>query len=292
MEYTNLTSENNNDVVLDLLLAVVEYETEGIQGMQKEGLCSNFLANAELESDVFMFIKRSEFHLPETKNPFTERKLSVLETLGKITSIKGLEPVLLIGAGSGLAPFRGFYQQMMLNSIEKQHHQEIVQKIENLNYEDSSEVDVVKKLIETYVERCKEGMCSKRSIKLFFGCRNQENNLLSKETKLYETFLTRFDAFSNDESYPKEYNYQVMDKQSRIVYNALVKQSGFIYVCGKITMADDVFKCVASIIAKHLVQDNGIADDKERISFVEQIAEDFLNSLRDNGRYDQDIFGN
>ena len=294
MEYTNFISENKDDVILDLVLAVFEYETKGIQGILKKGFCSTFLAEAKIESEVRLFIKPSKFHLPNTTNDESiHKKLSVLETLGKMTSTKGLEPILLIGAGSGIAPFRGFYQQIMLNSINPQYHSEVVEKIESLNYNDDSEVDNLKKLIEKYVHQCKGEDCSKRSIKLFFGSRGKDVNLLSRETELYSTILTRFDAFSREEDVPKEYNYQVMEKQSKLVYNALVKQSGFIYVCGKIDMADTVFKSFVSIIAQHLIEDNEIDDnDKEELEFVNQIAEDFINSLRDNGRYDEDIFGN
>jgi sulfite reductase alpha subunit-like flavoprotein len=289
MEYTNLISDNKDDVIIDLLLTVEEYETKGIQGIQKKGFCSTFLAEAEMESEVRLFIKPSQFHLPETTEEETvHKKPSVLETLSEITATKGLEPVLLIGAGSGIAPFRGFYQQMMLNSINPKYHLEVVQKIERLNYKEDSDVDDLKDLIENYVHQCKdEEGCSKRSITLFYGCRDRQSNLLSKETKLYSTILTRFDAFSREEN--KEYNHEVMEKESELVYNALVKQDGFIYVCGKIMMADTVFKSFITIITQQLIRDN---DDKEKLAFVDQISEDFMNSLRDNGRYNEDIFGN
>ena len=289
MEYTNLISENKDDVVLDLLLTVEEYETKGIPGIRKKGFCSTFLAEAEIESEVRLFIKPSEFHLPETtKEETVHRKSLVLEPLSKITATKGQEPVLLIGAGSGIAPFRGFYQQMMLNSINPKYHSEVVQKMERLNYNEDSEVDDLKDLMENYVHQSEgeEGR-SKRSITLFYGCRGRKSNLLSKETKLYSTILTRFDAFSRERN--KEYNHEVMEKESELVYNALVKQNGFIYVCGKIMMADTVFKSFISIITQQLIQDN---DDKEKLAFVDQISEDFMNSLRDNGRYNEDIFGN
>ena len=291
MEYTNLISENKDDVVLDLLLTVEEYETKGIEGIRKTGFCSTFLAEAEMESEVRLFIKPSEFHLPETTTEESiHRKFSVLETLSEITTTKVLEPVLMIGAGSGIAPFRGFYQQMMLNNINPKYHLDAVQKMETVNYKNGSDVDYLKNLIENYVDQHKdEEHCSKRPIQLFYGCRGRETNLLSKETELYSTILTRFDAFSREEN--KQYNHEVMKKESELVYNALVKQNGFVYVCGKIKMADTVFKTFISIITQHLIQDNDEIDDNDKAK-VNQISEDFMNSLRDNGRYKEDIFGN
>ena len=291
MVYTNLISENQNDVLLDLLLTVEEYEAKG--GIRKTGFCSTFLAEAEVESEVSLFIKPSKFHLPEIEE-IIHKKFSVFETNSSeiTTTQKGLEPILMIAAGSGIAPFRGFYQQMMLNSINPKYHLEVVQKIETLNNDkEDFDMDELKKLIENLVDQqCKgaEEHCWKRAIKLFYGCRGKHTNLLSKETELYSPILTRFDAFSREGN--KEYNHEVMEKESELVYNALVKQNGFVYVCGKIKMADFVFKSFISIIKQHLIQDN--FDEIDDNEMVNQISEDFMNSLRDNGRYNEDIFGN
>ena len=292
MGYTNLTSPTTNDLILDLIVTVVEYTTFGNQPIKKKGFCSSFLADVDIGSPIHLFIKSSGFHLPGTQIDPMQRRTSVLEKLGKTTCTIGKEPILLIAAGSGIAPFRGFYQQLLLNSIEAQHHKDIVNAIEESDYNDASSVLALQKLILELVSQCENGMCSKRSIKLFYGCHSVESNLLYKETELYSAVLNRFDAFSRDCHEPKQYNYQIMEKQSELVYSSLVKRCGYIYVCGKITMADSVYKSFCSIISKHLDKDNKKDENKRHNLFSEQIAEDFINSLKDNGRYDEDIFGN
>ena len=291
MDFANHTSSEENDLTIDLIITVVEYLTNGDHPIKKKGFCSSFLAEIDIGSHVYFYIKSSGFHLPGTKRAQIQRRTSVLEAMGETTCTKGKEPILLIGAGSGIAPFRGFYQQLLLNSIESQHHKDIVNAIEQLDYDDSSAVLALKKLILELVSQCEHGMCSKRSIKLFYGCYSEESNLLSKETELFSAILNRFDAFSRDDNAPKQYNYHIMEKQSELIYSSLVKRCGYIYVCGKITMADAVYKTFCSIITNHFEKYSKVNENKDITFPPKQIAEDFINSLKDNGRYDEDIFG-
>ena len=78
-----------------------------------------------------------------------------------------------------------------------------------------------------------------------------------------------------------------MKKEHHLIYNALVEQNGLIYVCGKIAMADTVFKTLVSIISEELIEQHVINHSES----ANVTAEDFINSLIDDGRYHQDIFG-
>ena len=289
MDYCSLASGGANDVTIELLLTVVEYETEGIKGKSFKGFCSNFLTDIEVQSDVCLYVKNTEFTLPDHKKAIQAGK-SPLENMMD-SSAAGNEPIVMIGAGSGLAPFRGFWQQMLLKSVDPSHHKEVVQKLESLNYDDAASIEEAKNLISKYFQQCVGDHCSKRYSVLFFGCRTEESNLLAKETNLYSAILRRYDAFSRATDKPKEYNYQLMEKNGQAVYNALVKQGGYIYVCGKIAMADQVFKSFVSIVAQNLIKDRNLEGDEEKMKLAHQTAEDFVNSLRDNGKYDEDIFG-
>ena len=123
---------------------------------------------------------------------------------------------------------------------------------------------------------------------MFFGCRDKGCNLLEQETTFYSDILTRFNAFSRDPNCPKQYVSDVMKKEHHLIYNSLVEQNGLIYVCGKIAMADTVFKTLVSIIAEQLLEQHVL----ETAESANVTAEDFINSLIDDGRYHQDIFGN
>ena len=92
--------EEKRSASLDLLLSVVEYKTPS--GKVKRGFCSNYLANAKPDERVALHLKSSpSFHIES-------------RTDGMIP------PTILIGAGSGLAPFRGFWQKLNQESTSKQ----------------------------------------------------------------------------------------------------------------------------------------------------------------------------
>ena len=90
---------NKKMIPLDLLLSVVEYKTPN--GKQKRGFCSNYLANSSVGTRVAIHLKASPtFHF----KPLSDGTFA---------------PTLLIGAGSGLAPFRGFWQTLTLSATPK-----------------------------------------------------------------------------------------------------------------------------------------------------------------------------
>ena len=135
MAYQSQYLPAGGKIPLDLLLSVVEYPTPN--GKQKRGLCSNFLANVEIGQRIAVNLKSSPtFHFKQSDD-------------GKIP------PTLMVGAGSGLAPFRGFWQTMALSSIS--------------NQEPSQEMPV----------------------QLVFGCKKVNGNILDNETKALAGILER-----------------------------------------------------------------------------------------------------
>ena len=97
MDYCSLASGGANDVTIELLLTVVEYETEGIKGKSFKGFCSNFLTDIEVQSDVCLYVKNTEFTLPDHKKAIQAGK-SPLENMMD-SSAAGNEPIVMIGAG-------------------------------------------------------------------------------------------------------------------------------------------------------------------------------------------------
>ena len=94
------TKEEKKSASLDLLLSVVEYKTPC--GKLKKGFCSNYLADAKPDEKVALHLKSSPtFHIESQSDRL-------------------IPPTILIGAGSGLAPFRGFWQKLNQESTSKQ----------------------------------------------------------------------------------------------------------------------------------------------------------------------------
>ncbi len=135
---------------VDLLLNVVEYTTRG--GIDRKGLCSNHINDMAVGGKAAVFLRSAPaFHLP---------KLGVEDDV----------PLILVGAGSGLAPFRGFWEQVCL---------------------ESSCVDLEEqKAIQSAPSR-------ENKLQLFYGCINRKADLLRDETDvLAKDLLTRHSAFS------------------------------------------------------------------------------------------------
>lgn len=79
---------------IHLTVSTVRYEQHS---RQRLGVCSTFLADRAANTAVSVFIQRSgHFHLPE--DPMT--------------------PVIMIGPGTGIAPFRGFLQERQARAAE------------------------------------------------------------------------------------------------------------------------------------------------------------------------------
>ena len=165
----NVTS--SKAVHVDLLLNVVKYSTKG--GFTKKGLCSSFLNELALGSSVAIYHRQApNFHLP---NLIDEDDV----------------PIICIGAGSGLAPFRGFWQQVCL---------------------ESSQCD-----LEENNSNAKSGRMNQ--IQLFFGCFDEISDLLIDETRpLSKDVLTRFSAFSRDSNQPRKHVQDLILEQGKVSF--------------------------------------------------------------------------
>ena len=66
-DYTKEIEGSQNYIIVDILLAVVEYQVVGPwETLEKTGHCSGYLANLEIGSDVSMYFQTSrDMHLPE-----------------------------------------------------------------------------------------------------------------------------------------------------------------------------------------------------------------------------------
>lgn len=133
---------------IHLTVAIVKYRCEDGHGDERFGVCSNYLAGLKANDELFMFVRSAlGFHLPADRS----------------------RPVVLIGPGTGIAPFRSFWQEFQV----------------------LREVDTTASLPKLW---------------LFFGCRNRDVDLYAEEKAqlLQDQIMDRvFLALSREPDIPK-----------------------------------------------------------------------------------------
>ncbi|XP_075220584.1 nitric oxide synthase isoform X1 [Lycorma delicatula] len=197
-----------------LTVAVVSYRTQDGEGPIHYGVCSNYLLDAKVGDEIFMFVRSApNFHLP------SDDKL----------------PIVLVGPGTGIAPFRGFWQQRA--AIRKIKGAEKVGKMT-----------------------------------LFFGCRlrsldlyQEEKAEMLKEGVLNQAFL----ALSREPKLSKTYVQDLMKGEARSLYRQIVKESGHFYVCGDCTMAEHVYRTLRQIL-----QEQGSMTDHQVETYIRQLRDE------------------
>ncbi|GMF29062.1 unnamed protein product [Phytophthora fragariaefolia] len=201
--YSITTSPLIDPTRLSVAFTIVEH-TVGDHGLRRRGLCTNWLnkicqpligVDASLVAGVKIpiFLRGTQgFHLPDNAQ----------------------SPMLLIGPGTGVAPFIGFLQH--------RHHEA---KTTNFTYGDSY---------------------------LFFGCRRKsEDWLFRKQMKEYVangTLTQLFTAFSRDHD-EKHYVQHDLHNNGKLVCDLLLGSDGYVFMCGDgLAMAKDVHAALVQIL--------------------------------------------
>uniref|UniRef100_A0A2R9CL25 Nitric oxide synthase n=1 Tax=Pan paniscus TaxID=9597 RepID=A0A2R9CL25_PANPA len=179
-----------------LTVAIVSYRTRDGEGPIHHGVCSSWLNRIQADELVPCFVRGApSFHLP--RNPQV--------------------PCILVGPGTGIAPFRSFWQQ---RQFDIQH----------------------------------KGM-NPCPMVLVFGCRQSKIDHIYREETLQAknkgVFRELYTAYSREPDKPKKYVQDILQEQlAESVYRALKEQGGHIYVCGDVTMAADVLKAIQRIMTQ------------------------------------------
>uniref|UniRef100_A0A1B0CIF3 nitric-oxide synthase (NADPH) n=1 Tax=Lutzomyia longipalpis TaxID=7200 RepID=A0A1B0CIF3_LUTLO len=191
----------NNEV--HLTVAIVKYRTQDEDGPEHFGVCSNYLNGLKEKDNVYFFVRSaSSFHIPKD-----------------IT-----KPIILIGPGTGIAPFRSFWQEWEVKQIE--------------------------------------GVAPPK-VWLLFGCRNSSVDLYrdEKEEMVKKKVIDRvFLALSREKNVPKTYVQDIALKEADSIYQLLVVEQGHVYVCGDVTMAEHVYQTLRTIIARKEVKSDSEAE--------------------------------
>jgi cytochrome P450/NADPH-cytochrome P450 reductase len=176
-----------------LTLAIVDAPAKSGHG-QYRGVCTTYLKNSQPGDEIYAFVRdpKSPFLLPDDPTV----------------------PIIMVGPGSGLAPFRGFLQERA----------EIQARGGNIG-----------------------------PSLLFFGCRNPAQDFIyENELKGFvaQGVTELYTAFSRKEGSPKTYVQDMLRQQKDRVWE-LIQQGAIIYVCGDASsMAPDVRKAFADIYSE------------------------------------------
>merc|ERR1712227_683373 len=227
--------ENKDSVAICAIL--VKYETGS--GRTNPGVATGYMKNkipSQTEDvpspKVPCFIRRSQFKLP----------------------FKQSTPIIMIGPGTGIAPFRGFLQERHFKRTE-------AKEINKKNGKENAP--------------CGIGDCI-----LFTGCRNRAVDYVYddelEEFKNNGTLSQLFVAFSRDQE-EKIYVQHLLAKEGELVWK-VIQDGGHIYVCGDAkNMARDVQDVILNIISEYK-------------KVPKSSAQDYLKSMRNKGKYQEDVW--
>ena len=210
--YSISSSSRTHKESIHVTAVVIEYETK--TGRQNNGVCTKWLKpmiptlpppnpddvdedgkpkKVEAEFKVPCYVRRAQFRLPN----------------------KTETPIIMVGPGTGLAPFRGFIQE---RAWQKEQG---------------------KTIGETH---------------LYFGCRNKDvDYIYREELEKYEQdgVLTLHTAFSRDQG-QKVYVSHRMRENAADVWRLIGEQNAHFYICGDAKMmAKDVHDIVTDIVRDH-----------------------------------------
>jgi len=238
----------NKGKALTIAFSVVDYLTpslksgneiglrriHGLATSRLEALCSpNLSSSSSMESSscgVRIFPKPSEdFHLPEDPTI----------------------PLVLIGPGTGIAPFMGFLC-----------HRKALE---------SAAIDGVSGTVE-----------------VFFGCRHADHDYLYKEElQAFQTegVITHLHtAFSRDVG-KKEYVQDLMinnEETSKRLADTILKKNGRVYVCGDGNhMGRDVQQTLAKLLGPHIDSASAVPD---------KLGKEYVETMKTDGRFLLDIW--
>jgi len=207
--YSISSSPNAHPGRVHITSVVVRFHTP--TGREHLGVCSTWLAKLAPNSQIPVFVRESHFRLPPKP-----------------------APIIMVGPGTGVAPFRGFLQEL-------QHRRKTV------------------------------GQADWESV-LFFGCRHQNHDYIYEEELNGFTGNSTLShlhvAFSRDQDKKVYVQDKLDDPETREkMWHFLNDKQGYFYVCGD---ARQMAKAVHQSL-QNIVKECGKKSEEEANTFIENL---------------------
>lgn len=191
------------------------------------------------------------------------------------------DPMLLIGPGTGVAPFIGFlrHREAQLASTDSTKLAKVVSEGTwrggfEFEKEDLPVTSIDAKGLIMGADYRQDQRIG--NIALYFGCRFQDHDWLYKsemEEFTGKGIISHLGvAFSRDSSYPKCYVQDKLRNDADLISRMITEQEAYIYICGDgNAMAKDVQNALVDILAQHSFGANADAT---------YMAREYLNDLK------------
>ena len=240
---------------------------EKAPALKRSGVCTSYLERiltkrlegaVDLleEETVRLFLKPSvTFRLPGSVSP----------------------PLILIGPGTGVAPFVGFLQhRAVLEKSKLKEGEEISTGTWRGGFEmDGDDLPHELNTVGKFIQSTPAG-----PVTLFFGCRDDSDYLYKEELAMHvqQGTLTCLEVAQSRIGPEKVYVTHKLKEKGADLARYILHEGGYVYICGDgNSMAKDVYAAI-----KHILQEHG--------NLSEEQAEQTLEDLKLRRRYILDIW--
>ena len=198
-----------------LTVKVLREPMRGAEGRTKEGVCSTQLGDLQPGGRAIVFVRPSAFRLPADP----------------------AAPVLMVGPGTGVAPFRAFAQQLV-------------------------------------AERRRGAVSGKAArtgeVRLYFGCRRPAVDFLyADELRAAERSgaLTALRTAFSRETSTKVYVQDRLREDAAVLHRLMSEEGAYVYICGGTQMGREVVGLLTQMYVDH-----GGASEAEAAAAVKQMT--------------------
>lgn len=210
------------------------------QTLNRHGVCTTYL-------ERLLWDRLGGSIIPENEKVRIFLKPSISFRLPGSTS----HPLMLIGPGTGVAPFVGFLQHRAILERERKSDGDDITTgtwrggLELLSEDLPHECNNVRKFIHS---------TPAGDIMLFFGCRDDKDYLYKDEleSKVNDKTLTILEVAKSRMGTEKVYvTHKILERGAEIA-KYILQEGGYVYICGDgNSMAKDVNAAIKSVLKEH-----------------------------------------